>query len=162
MTFVASGDGRRTELRLEYEFRPNKGTNRIYGRVRPKKSSGSNDQFTFLQLHEYKGAGPVCRVAWRENRSGVKDYIWCVVRQKPGSNPQWHKHSKRSSSFQNFELRTSGGNLRVAIGGTAKTYNIKGYNNRNLYWKAGAYNQDPGNSKSEFSTLKFSRQQYSD
>jgi len=161
MTFVASGDSRRTELRLEYEFRPNKGTNRIYGRVRPTKPSSSGpDQYTFLQLHEYKGAGPVCRIAWRKSRKS--DYIWAVVRQKPGSSPKWYALAKRSSSFQDFELRTNSGKLRVKIGGVTKTYSISGYNNRNLYWKAGAYNQDSGNSKSEFSTLRFSRQQYSD
>jgi len=163
MTFVASGNSRRTELRLEYEFRPNKGTNKITGRVRPKKPSSSGpDQFTFLQLHHYKGAGPVCRLAWRQSRSGKKDHLWAAVRSKPNGSVKWYEMGKRSSSFQNFEMRTKSGKLFVRIGSKTRTFSISGYNNKPLYWKAGAYNQDSGNSTSEFSTLKFSRQQYSD
>ena len=158
MTFSSVGSGRRCELRLEYEFRPNSGTNRIYGRVRPRKpETSSMDQFTFMQLHEYRGDGPVCRMAWRRSRSGIKDHVWAAVRTRPGRDPEHFDFGPRSSSFQNFEMRTSGGKLRVRYGSRTRTFDISDYNSRDLYWKLGAYNQDSGTSVAEFSSARHSR-----
>ena len=158
MTFVSSGDDKRCEVRLEYEFRPNRGTNRLYGRVRPKvPTSSSMDQFTFMQMHEYRGDGPCCRVVWLRERDGKSSHIWAIIRDRPGDRPDYFDLGPRQSRFQDFEMKTNRGNLTVQYGSRSITTSVSGYNNRNMYWKAGAYNQDSGTSKTEYSQLRFSR-----
>ena len=115
------------------------------------------DQFTFMQMHEYRGDGPCCRVVWLRSRQGKSSHIWAVIRKSPGESPRYFDLGPRQRSFQDFEMKTNRGNLTVKYGSRSATTSVSGYNNRNMYWKAGAYNQDSGTSVTEYSRLQFSR-----
>ena len=174
MTFTVEGNGCRSELRQESGDwdTASKKPQRLIARVKVFVPQDKKlESFTFLQIHDKKTGDqglnkPLLRVTRRDQRRGKKDHLWAVIRKpkdfdKPISLSNLASEhidlGPRPKGFFDAEVRVQNSKMIVTINGQTKVnMDVSYWDGLPNYFKAGVYNQDPGRSKVEFESLRFS------
>lgn len=159
MMFSVTGASNRCEIRVEDEFRTNDTqTNRIEARVRLFFPDTSQmEQFTFMQVHSSAPvSGPLLRLYWHRDRDNKPDSLWAAIRLSPVTNESRTIYlGDRSNGFMPVEIGFLENVMAVKIDGDVKiSRNIGAWSSRDMYFKAGVYNQTDGTSKAAFSWLR--------
>lgn len=174
MTFTVEGNSCRSELRQQSGDwdTASKKPQRMIARVKVFVPQDKQlESFTFLQIHDKRNGDqglnkPLLRVTRRDQRRGIKDHLWAVVRtpkdfDKPISLSNLaSKHidlGPRPKGFFDAEVCVQNSKMIVTINGQTKVdMDVSYWDGLANYFKAGVYNQDPGRSKVEFESLRFS------
>lgn len=174
MTFTVEGDSCRSELRQESGDwdTASKKPQRLIARVKVFVPQDKQlESFTFLQIHDKKNGDkglnkPLLRVTRRDQRRGKQDHLWAAIRtpknfDKPISLSNLaSKHvdlGPRPKGFFDVEVRVQNSKMTVTIDRQTKVnMDVSYWDGLPNYFKAGVYNQDPGRSKVQFQSLRFS------
>lgn len=173
MTFTVEGDSKRSELRqLTGDWdTATKTPQRLIARVRVFVPEDKGlKEFTFLQIHDTtKGDKalnkPLLRITRRSDYRKMQDHLWAHIRtpknfDQPISLANLATESidlgPRPESFFDVEVRVQNSRMIVTINGQTKVdMDVSYWDGLDNYYKAGVYNQDPGRSKVEFESLRF-------
>lgn len=167
MTRDILGLHQRVELRQEVEWSVND-SRKMIGEVKADEISDDLTEFTFMQLHHAEaGAKPIVRLRYHRSRSGVEHGIWAIYRACADSGSscntytnalvaQWRPGVERTT-FRKFEIRVDQNILKVKFNGVTKFVQEldESYGSKLLYFKAGAYLQDPGTATLSWDSLKY-------
>lgn len=186
MTFTVDGDSCRSELRQSTGDWDTATTipQRLIARVRvfEPEDEGLNE-FTFLQIHDKKrdskgdrksekknnASGlnkPLIRIVRCGDYRNTHDHLWARIRtpknfDKPIALSNLATKSidlgPRPEGFFDAEIKVQNSQMIVTINGQTKVeMDVSYWDGLDNYFKAGVYNQDPGRSKVEFDSLRFS------
>lgn len=173
MTFTVEGDSNRSELRQntgDWDT-ATETPQRMIARVRVLVPEDQKlEQFTFLQIHDKKNGDeglnkPLLRLTRRSDYRKTQDHLWAHIRtpencDKPISLANLATKNfdlgPRPEGFFDVEVRVQNSKIIVTINGRTKfDMDVSYWDGLDNYFKAGVYNQNPGRSKAEFESLRF-------
>jgi hypothetical protein len=157
MQFYQHESGKRTELRQCDEWNvESSSSKKLNANVKVFQGLSGIKEFTYAQIHEAGGTGPMVRMAWHNSKYGYTDYLFAAVRTRPGTSVTHYPIAPRLSGFFDLELNVQNSRLIIKYNGITKVdVGVSAYNGKNMYFKAGVYNQSKGAAKVQFNTLSY-------
>ncbi|WOO41703.1 DUF7594 domain-containing protein [Rubellicoccus peritrichatus] len=160
MQFAMSGYAQRCELRQQNEWVAETSTTRsMVGELKIPSLSSPLEQFTFMQVHSSSSTnGPLLRLNWRDERSGLTDHIWATLRTNfIPKTATVIDLGPRPAGFFKAEIRVQDSKLTVLIDDVVKinNYDISYWDGFSNYFKAGAYINSEGSASVEFKSLDY-------
>jgi hypothetical protein len=167
MAFEMCGKKKRSELRLQKEWRVETAKKkRLFAKVKIFPLD-QEKEFTFLQIHansNRKGINgkkinkPLLRLTWWKEQKNRHDHLWAVIRTSGDVNEQ--KYIKidlglRPKNFFTTTIEVKKNIMKIFVNSQMKIkINVDYWQGYWNYFKIGVYNQGDGCSKAIFDRLE--------